>query len=338
MNMMRINSSDVLIGWNELEEKRQYGIFKRLLNPDIQYLYISFQYPEQYYGIGFIINQDIKLRLEPFRNLRDLKVSLIPDSGFFNSNLLLIQLQTPEFKDIFTSLCGDLIQSVVHIIDEKRRVKAVINQLEKWKTMFDKLSAEGLSLPEQKGLFGELTFLQKILSKRKLEVYDVINLWVGVDYDSVDFKGGTWAVEVKTTTSNNAEEVKISNEKQLDDTEFENLYLYHLSLDESKTAGQSLVEKVCEIKTFLADDQVSLNLFKSKLFQIGYFDKHEHLYNDHFYKMREENLYRVGDDFPRIKQNELRDGVSRVTYYINIANCNEYLVSENQVITEITRL
>jgi hypothetical protein len=67
------------------------------------------------------------------------------------------------------------------------------------------------------------------------------------------------------------------------------------------------------------------------LFEVGYLDKHESFYQDRFYQTRNENYYKIENEFPRIKESELRNGISDVKYSIILAMCNEYLVFENQV-------
>jgi hypothetical protein len=51
--------------------------------------------------------------------------------------------------------------------------------------------------------------------------------------------------------------------------------------------------------------------------------------------VRNENYYKIENDFPRIKENELRGGVSDVKYSIILAMCDEYLATENQLFNMI---
>ena len=78
-----------------------------------------------------------------------------------------------------------------------------------------------------------------------------------------------------------------------------------------------------------------MSLFNTKLFEAGYLDKHESFYQDRFYQVRNENFYKIENDFPRIKENELRRGVSDVKYSIILAMYDEYLVSENQLFNTV---
>ncbi len=325
--------------WKDLEQNQQEGYFKRLLQSDKPFhIYATYQYPESYYGVAFVISNNYKIDIRGFENLKDLKVSLVADHGFENSRLLAIQLLTPNYMDIFASLCDNVVQSVVDIASEKQRVQKTINQLFKWKSMFDKVNSNILSVEEQQGLFGELNFLQKVLVKSNLQSSDVLQTWVGVDKALRDFQGTNWAVEVKTTATSKTQGVKISSERQLDESFFESLYLYHCSVEASKANGQTLCDKIEEIRNILSSDIPALVTFNTKLFEAGYIDEQATHYKTRYYKIRFEKLYKVGKDFPRIKENELRNGVGEVSYSIVLANCDSYLVPENQVISDIQKL
>ncbi len=336
---MTTNNKHILELWNDLEQSQSKGHYKRLFQSNKPFhIYVTFQYPEKYYGIAFVINNSSRLNVSSFENLKDLKISLVADNSFENSRLLAVQLITPTYKEVFATLCTDIIQSVIDIDSEQKRTKKIVNQLNKWKSLFEKINLQGLSEAEQQGVFGELNFLQKILTKSNLQPSDVLRTWVGVDKALRDFQGTNWAVEVKTTATNNPQEVKISSERQLDETMYDSLYLYHCSVETSKANGQTLCDKVEEIRKILVDDSPALSLFDLKLFEAGYVDTQTNFYRNRHYKIRSEKTYRIKDNFPRIKENELRDGVGKVTYSIVLAMCDKYLVPESQVITDIQQL
>jgi hypothetical protein len=325
--------------WGTLEEEKATGLVKRLYSSDIPFhIYGTFQYPERYYGIAFTFSNNIRINISSFDNLRELKVMLMADTTFVNSRLLIIQLLHPNSRDIFATLCENLIQSVVRLNTEQKISRTVVNQLEKWKTLFEKNNSTGLMPAEQQGLFGELHFLQKFLAKPDSNPCDVLHTWAGVDKALRDFQGNSWAVEVKTTSTNNPQKVTINGERQLDDTLVENLFLFHFSVEISNGNGQTLCQIVAAIREMLDNDAPALSLFNAKLFEAGYLDKHESFYQDRFYQVRNENFYKVESDFPRIRENELRSGVSDVKYSIILAMCDEYLFSESQLFNTVKSL
>lgn len=333
------NNNHIAELWQQLEGEKTLGLVKRLYSSEIDFrIYATFRYPEVYYGVAFNFSNSIKIDISNFDNLKDLKVLLLDDTSFVNTKLLVIELLHATSKDVFSALCQNLIQSVIQINSEQKIIRTVINQLNKWKTLFDKSTSDGLSTEQQQGLFGELVFLQKCLLQQDANPLNVLKSWVGVDAALRDFQCSNWAVEVKTTATNYPQRVTINGERQLDETLLKNLFLFHCSVEISNGNGETLNQKIASIRSFLDSNIPALNLFNSKLFEVGYFDDHANKYENRFYKTRFENSYRITDNFPRIKENELRGGVSGVKYDIVLAMCNEYLITENQLLNTIQNL
>jgi len=333
---MFMTNNRILEIWDALEDEKNIGLVKRLYSTNILFhIYGIFHYPERYYGVAFTFGNDIHIDISSFSNLRELKVMLVNDTTFENSRLLIIQLLHPNSRDIFASLCENLIQSVSYLNSEQKVVRTVINQLEKWKTLFEKSNFIGLSPAEQQGLYGELHFLQKSFTNHDIMPNEILHSWVGVDKALRDFQGNNWAVEVKTTSTNNPQKITINGERQLDETFLENLFLFHLSVEASNKNGKTLCQKVAEVRKLLESDALALSTFNAKLFEAGYSDKYEFLYQERCYQIRNENYYKIGSEFPRIKEEELRSGVSDVGYSIILAMCDKFLISENQVFNTI---
>lgn len=323
--------------WSSIEQSNEAGLLKRLYSSDSElYVYAIFQNPENHCGIALSYSKDISVDISPFSNLRDLQVSIQTDSSFSQNNLLIIKLLYDQSRDVFAVMCENMVQSVLSLHSERDVVRAIINQLEKWQMLFEKLKGEGLTPAEQLGLYGELHFIQKYLARQDA-VY-VLNSWVGTDREIRDFQYSNWALEVKTTSGNNHQKVGVSSERQLDETLLDNLFLFHLSVETSKMNGESLNAKVNAVREILQDNVSALNIFNNKLIDAGYFERHTHLYEERCYQTRDENYYKIDGDFPRIKENEIRSGVGDVKYSIILSQCNEYLAAENVVFSTISRL
>lgn len=323
--------------WSSIEQSNEAGLLKRLYSSDSElHVYAIFQNPENHCGIALSYSKDISVDISPFSNLRDLQVSIQTDSSFSQNNLLIIKLLYDQSRDVFAVMCENMVQSVLSLHSERDVVRAIINQLEKWQMLFEKLKGEGLTPAEQLGLYGELHFIQKYLARQDA-VY-VLNSWVGTDREIRDFQYSNWALEVKTTSGNNHQKVGVSSERQLDETLLDNLFLFHLSVETSKMNGESLNAKVNAVREIIQDNVSALNIFNNKLIDAGYFERHTHLYEERCYQTRDENYYKIDGDFPRIKENEIRSGVGDVKYSIILSQCNEYLVAENVVFSTINRL
>ncbi len=322
--------------WAELEAQNQMGIVKRLYDSSFPYhIFATFTSGERNYGIAFSYDKDIEVDITPFDNLKEMNVSLYNDSSYDNCKLLVISLISPSHRETFSSLCINLINVVKEMPSEKEMIKAVINQLEKWRNLFDKKRAGGMSNDQQQGLYGELHFLQKFLSKKITIPRIVLDYWVGVEAAIRDFQGNEWAVEVKTTSTSNPQKITINGERQLDESLLSDLFLYHCSVEVSKSNGEALSSKVEKLRSILGEDISALSLFNEKILQAGYYDEEAELYANRCYKIRDEHFYHVKNDFPRIKEGELRNGVNEVKYSIILDMCDSYCIPENQLFNTI---
>jgi hypothetical protein len=63
---------------------------------------------------------------------------------------------------------------VIRLNTEQKISRTVVNQMEKWKTLFEKNSSTELTPAEQQGLFGELHFLQKFLARFEINPCDML--------------------------------------------------------------------------------------------------------------------------------------------------------------------
>lgn len=324
-----IDSSRILYLWSSLETIGQGGLFKRRLNIEsVLKVYLTLSLPDRYYGIAFVLEDDLRINLKPYEKLDDLRVHLIRDGS---TNYLLVQLLQVEYRDVFATLCCDLLNLLDCKNAAEKQIKVVLNQIARWIELLQQRHGDGLSSPEQQGLFGEILFLKKILLRKGVDKMKVLDSWVGVERALRDFQGASWAVEVKTSKGSNPQNVKISSERQLDESFYDNLYLYHCSLEVSKNNGCTLNELIDSIRFMLKDDETLLRIFIAKLIVAGYFEIHKALYDESHYYVRTETIYRVTDNFPRIKESDLRNGVGCIEYSISLSGCDKYEVTEDVV-------
>lgn len=267
--------------------------------------------------------KDFKFKYD-FKGIRFDIIYDSDDSNYVFLNLLLLDKLN---KQIFNSIIIDVIASLIELDNYNIILKKYANQLTKWQSIFEKFLLQGLSPQEQRGLFGEIYFIRKFLQINPDFQY-VLSTWVGVSKEIRDFQMNNWAIEVKTTHGSNHQKVHISSERQLDLTHIENLFLYHISLEHAQNTGETLNEIIKSVFTILENDIVSLNSFKSKLYEAGYFEHHNNLYETNGYFVRNDTFYRIENDFPRIQENEIRSGVGDVEYSIILSQCDAYKQTE----------
>ena len=138
---------------------------------------------------------------------------------------LNIYLLDNELKDIFSLFIQNILEEIENIFKESEAITTTLNVVSKWKKLFDKINYNGLSIEEQKGLIGELLFLNYLLNDEKTTA-NAINTWTGAeqDFQAKDFTLGSVGVEIKFTASKQPR-IKISNERQLDAENLSSLFL-----------------------------------------------------------------------------------------------------------------
>lgn len=326
--------------WSELENDQSFHsgiLFKRLSPTVLPNLYVALRAPEKLRCIAANVLSENIPDIQNWNKFKDIKVETYNENGSPNKSFLLIILLSRQYKDIFSILCTDLLRQVSTIIDEKTLIRELFNRLAKWQTLFEQLGQQGLTDELQRGLYGELYFLRKFIKNEQRRIYS-INSWQALSNTVQDFHYGNWAVEVKTTHGNNHQKIHISSERQLDNFIVPNIFLLHLSLDIRNNFGESLNEIVDWHETFLRSDVFELGLFKLKLIEYGYFDFNRKLYEDIGYNVRQESIYKIDSNFPRITEKDIRKGVGDVKYSIVIADCTSFLKSESELFKTITEL
>ena len=333
--MNKVSSIKTL--WQKMAEECTTGLVKRGLDiPSSLKMYCTYQSPEGYCGVAFSFNQDIKIDIIKLQDLLELSISLFKDNSFSDSKLLLVQLNNQEGRtnDIFASICWNLANSIINIDSEQEAIHLVISLLNKWRGLFTKKRKNPLSLQEQQGLYGELTFLSKLFNLNIVKS-SVLDLWKGPYLAPQDFSSDIWAVEVKTVLSSKYPKVSINGEKQLDETPFEKLYLYVLVIDDMSQGGETLPELVADLRKYVVKDSIAREKFENKLVLSGYFDSDEEAYKNRNYRVYREYYYLVQNEFPRLRKEDLRNGISEVKYTTSLATSEDCIVEEQVVFNTI---
>ena len=308
-----------------------YKRYSAEVMPDV---FIALKAPEKLRCIAFRISIDFSFDENQWNKLKDIKIETIPDERHKTKKFLLILLLNKQHKDIFSTLCEDLIFGVSEVITEETLVEKLLERLAKWQSLFEKVGKQGLSDEAQRGLFGEIYFLRFFLNNISDKNY-CLKSWLGPEKSIQDFQYSNWAVEVKTTHGNNHQKIHISSERQLDDSIIEKIFLFHLSLEIRLGNGESLNFLVDEVSELLNGNTLALNLFKLKLLESGHYDIHRPLYEESGYTIRQENLYRVSGNFPRITENQIPIGVGDLKYSIVLSESEEWRIDQETLLSEI---
>lgn len=323
--------------WTDLENDISSSeglLLRRYSARPVQDLYIALQRPEGLRCIAIKFSSSISFNLTHYRNLKDIKVTTVIDDRDNKRCFLLFVLLNREHHDLFSILAEDLISEIDIADEEQKLLRTVLNRLEKWKALFERAGAEGLTPEEQRGLYGELYFLRKWI-RMSPDAGKCVTSWHGSERELRDFQRGGCGIEVKTTHGHNHQRIHISSERQLDTKNLTDLFLYHLSLETQRGNGETLADIINSLFNLLTNDFHTLSQFRTKLLQGGYFAHHSAKYESVGYQVRQEMFYIVRDEFPRIEESDVRAGVGDIKYSIILSDQSNYKISENFVFDKI---
>lgn len=233
---------------------------------------------------------------------------------------LSFSLLDKSLYPIFLKFCEDLIFSSEKL-KKNDAINFMIARWNSWRKVFRRPNLELLSEKEIMGLLGELTFLKKYLIP-KFGAVNAIEAWNGPEMASKDFEiGGTW-YEIKTVMEGGLA-ITISSLEQLDAEDDGYLVLFLLEKSTNVANGSiSLNSYIREIEESLENFDVRLK-FRSKLSDVGYYEAEE--YDVLNFKIKGDKFFLVDETFPRIKQNNLNDGIVKVSYKILLNSIDKYL-------------
>jgi hypothetical protein len=307
--------------WSELEtQSAGHGDYRRRIHEEsIADLYLVVHKPSNTRGL--LIDADlagVDLGELPTGRGIDLRWVSAPSGG----HAIELILSQPAFADLFDALVADVAAAAAAGSDQQDVALRVAARVRRWQT-FLRESGAGLSGERQRGLFGELYFLRRLLTGL-VPALPAVEAWVGPSAAPQDFGFGETAVEVKTSMAKQHQVLRIASERQLDTTALAHLAVFHLSVDGREGAGQTLPQLVTELRTDLIDTAAA-NLYEDRLFDAGYLDVHADDYRTG-YSVREANIFMVTEDFPRLVEADCPSGVGDLVYSIAVSAVRQYSV------------
>ncbi len=243
---------------------------------------------------------------------------------------LCIHLLDKRFYELFLVLLQDLVETIVKQSEVRPAIENFVERIEHWKRFLKKSTKRVLSYEEQIGLAGELCMLKNLI-----EIHghnSALNSWKGPLGASQDFVCSGALIEVKSSTINYQNEIKISSEYQLDGEGKDDIYLFHcvFEVNDELTSDSTLPYLVDEISRELTQE---LNIkFYGLLKCVGYFPDDEDLYKSNMFKLIKTSFYSISDNFPKLVSTQLPKPIFHVTYRISTETLNGFLVDMNEVI------
>jgi hypothetical protein len=250
-----------------------------------------------------------------------------------------VRLRDKSSADVFTALAEDISPRVSAAAGTKEALSALLGRLGRWQQFLAAMK-EGLSLEARRGLFGEL----HVLKAHLIPVFgnvEAVGSWKASAAAHQDFQFTSGAIEVKTTAAKQPQAVRITSERQLDDTGVGALFLHVVAVDErevtsaGKTSGATLPDLIAVLRAMLAPDTFALQSFNDRLLDAGYLDVHASRYQVRRYTLRREWTFRVTGRFPRITEDQLPEGIGEVSYALSLAACSSFSVEKSAFLSAL---
>lgn len=248
-----------------------------------------------------------------------------------SENEYIIISQSKDYDSgIFEIIANDITEQLEKLSVQNKMINCLSETLSKWKKFFLLNSDVVMSEQMQEGLYGELLVLKKLMLEFGC---DAVSYWSGADRETHDFYVNSSAVEVKTTAAKSTEKIRISSEYQLNPKDVAGkLFLYVNMVRKSRTDGETLPVIIKSIADMLPEDYKQL--FFEKLFRYGYVSCCEERYVIGFH-LRSHQLFLVEDSFPNIVPDNLNNGVSEVTYSLDLNVCTDYIASWDDAVNTL---
>ncbi|WP_171230717.1 PD-(D/E)XK motif protein [Ruegeria sp. HKCCA4008] len=250
---------------------------------------------------------------------------------------LSLTLKDPDQKDVFGALCRNLLDATRQLGDGEsgRGIIIVANRLIRWFELLRRRRDKLLSRNQIIGLVGELLFLRDYALER-LHPVDAVNSWRGPYGDEQDFVVGTQIVEVKTQLSTADKRLKISSAEQLD-TRSCSITVVHQIVSPADSAGSpkcTLNELVAEIAQVLGTrSPEAVDLFGAALVEAGWIERPE--YDETAWSSVGRSFYDIRPGFPRITPEKLPQGVTGVSYAVEVAACGPFELGHEEALGKI---
>ncbi|MEH7419058.1 PD-(D/E)XK motif protein [Neobacillus drentensis] len=276
-----------------------------------------------YIDLGQTPWEDEQLRALPkWRGLNIKKEYFEKVFSLRNHHFLIIRQGDEKGTEIFDSVLQNLVDHLVNNKEESL-FSNIYSVLDRWRVFFQRGGYRKLSDEQQRGLFGELWFINAWLDKFPGQPPLIVEQWYGPTKGRIDFKNKKCGLEIKTVAEKLSKTIKISNENQLRLSEaISTIFLYVCFLEESKTHGLSLEELALQVKEKLAQrsDRIA-HIYNNFLIDLGF---KEEEYAETKYFVEKVEAYEAKKNFPRLLKEDLPKGISHVTYNIDLTHCSEF--------------
>lgn len=228
-------------------------------------------------------------------------------------------------EDVFLAMGSDLIEYSANG-NEIESLRLVGIRYGQWCRLLARKGRARLTTAEQKGLIGELLFLQLRLVQESDDNLSILDGWRGPEDGDQDFVYADGWYEVKTT-GKAAENITISSIEQLDaDGPGEVAVIYVDACAPAQHGAFTLPELIKRIADELESSPGAAACFEEKLEKAGYIELSE--YNEEYWVFDGCRMYSVNDTFPRLRRRDLPDEITACSYTLSLPGIAAWMKQE----------
>lgn len=233
-----------------------------------------------------------------------------------NTWLLVVRLKKPNLRGVFSALSDDLINVVSGVESDQETIDTFSKRLKLWQKLFEARSTGLLADHEIKGLTAELLHLRGKLIANQRGAHELVHAWLGPTGADQDFIFSDSCVEVKAVGPS-SEGVAMSSLQQLHS--LLPLYLSVWTLRQAapeEISAWNLNTLVLDIEQRLNASSAALFTFRDRLLSAGYVS--HTFYERIAFEPMSEEIFTVGDDFPRLTEAVVPNGIRSATYVVSL--------------------
>lgn len=228
-------------------------------------------------------------------------------------------LNYPSLDELFIKLCWDLI-NMPHGSGSCEYL--ILQRYKNWMKLLQKGFPNLLSVKRQKGLIGELLYLEEQI--QTIGEDKAVEAWVGPegsDQDYIFFD--TWS-EIKTTTIA-SDSIVISSIQQLDGIFPGSLIVFFM--DKTTSSGKNVVSLSGLVdRILLMLNNKNRDIFMCKLALVGFLEKDAKAYSEVKFIVKEKRVYKVDVSFPKLTGKNVPSEIVNVRYELSLSAIDQYRV------------
>jgi ABC-type transporter Mla MlaB component len=279
-------------------------------------------------GVPGLLLRDVVTESIPAKlpNLRGVALETESDAS---ASEVRIFLRTAEDREVFLTLCRDVIQYSSQELTAAAATRRVFRRMDHWHSLMTKARTSVMEEHEIRGLLGELHVLEMLIASLGIET--ALPAWVAPDEHPQDFALSDKIVEVKTRSAGSRQEVQISSLEQLDSAHLP-LFLLVIELVHAKAGDGLSLNQICDRLLAVARHSTvdQEDALEAALLKRGYV-RHK-AYDEDSYAVTGELAYEVDKLFPRISRAIVAPAITGARYTLDLSQLGGFAVPSSLIL------